>query len=391
MATTTNKGYFELRTSNTSMIDYDYMNYIDIDDDTRFDLATFMMVNGESRSTGTPEFFGWAGQMTDRVFSGSDTTGLATDGTQLFLDAAAPGIRVGDVLHLPTAGEDGDHVRVTAISGATLDIADLNTRTAAIATDQNWILLGEAAAFSASSSATATYREPDKITNYTQLIRRTVSWDETELASDVETQASRREQKSSWLRKEFRKDMGFTFWFARSSQDATVTTGYQTSKGIVEQLANNVTGTNEGGAFTYESVSAQLEEMALYSKSSKLEGFHGAKALGGLADLGTTARIGNQDRKGPYGYAGQTIDVSDFSVRCRYDRILHEAGSVYTATFWLLDMAQLWLYHLNGKKFIYERSVEADPGGEIVVDQMKTNSGLALNWAKRHGWIYGIT
>jgi len=388
---TTNKGYMELRSTLTSMIDYEYENYIDIDDDVAADLATFVMTQGNSKEVGTPEFFAWAGEMTDRTGTVSDTTGLATDDTQLYVESTA-GLRVGDILHFPTAGEDGDHVRITSVA-APLNISDLNTRTAAIATDAAFIILGEAAAFDSASSATATYREPTKVTNYTQLIRRSVHWDETELASDVETKASRMEQKSSWLRKEFRKDLGFTYWFGRSSQDASTSGGYQTTKGIVVQLANGsgVTSANEGGALAYATVSGIVEGLAEWAKYRNYKCYHGELALGGLADLGTTARVGNQDRKGPYGYAGQSISVSNFTLDMVYERILQEAGAPYNGYMFFIDPKCLSLHHLTGKKFTFQQNIQDDPGGEIVKHQMKTNSGLGITWEKRHGFIRGIS
>ena len=234
---TTDKGYFAQRgdADAKSMIDFNYENYIDIDDETRFDLATFVMAKGNSKSTGTPEFFAWAGELTDRTGTVSSTTAFASASTGFYAQSTA-NLRVGDILHFPVAGADGDHVRVSTIGAALVTIAALNARPAAIATDTPYLVLGEAAAFNSTTSVASTYSEPAKVTNYTQLIRRAVSWDETEMSTDQEVKASRIEQKTTWMRKEFRKDLGFTFWFARGTQDTT--NAYQTSKGIIVQLAN---------------------------------------------------------------------------------------------------------------------------------------------------------
>ena len=389
MATfTTSKGYYNLLGALTSMVDHDAAKFIDYDDVSRFSLASFMMVKGNSKEVGSPEFLAWAGELNPRTGAVSSTTALATGGTTLFVDST-DGVRVGDILHFPTAAEDGDNVRVSALNAASFDIQDINTRTASIATTTTFMILGEAASEMATTSVGSSWMEPAKVTNRVQIIRRSFELSRTERETDVQTSQSRLEQKAEQARLDFKKDLGLTIWFAKTVSSSGNT--FMTSKGINEQLANNVTAINAAGSLAYANFSDATEAFAQFSKNTRYDAFHGSKALGGLAALGTTARVGAQDRTGPYGYAGQEISVSDFNYRLRFEKLFDELGTPYDGYCYLLDLPQITLHHLRNGKFEFRANIQADDGGEIIKSQYRAQIGIGVTWPKRHGFIRGIT
>jgi hypothetical protein len=388
---TTGKGAINLSVTNLSMIQHWFEDILDYDDQTRFGLAEFMMTAGESTEVDTPEFFAWAAELNPRTGTlNNGTVAIATDTTNIIVTSIS-GIRVDDILHVGTADADGEHLRVTAIGTNNVTVARINTTPATINTSATYIILGSASSELATAGITATFMEPDKVTNRCQLIRRAFQLSETEDATNVRVQ-TRYKQKAEQARMDFRLDLAHTFWFSISTVDTTNT--YWTTKGINEQLSGNAAANkiDENGALAMATLSSAMEAVAPYSKSSDYACFVGSKALSGLADLGQTASIGAQEVIAKlYGSAAQTVAVGDFRFAFKYERLFDIIGAPYSGYIYLLDLKALGLYHMAGRKFIFQSNTKADPLSEIVTSQYKAHVGVGINWAKRHAFIYGVT
>lgn len=388
---TTDKGAFWLDASNASMVDYTFEDIIDYDDQTRFGLSEFLMVAGNSKETGSHEFYCWSGELNARTGTfANGTVAIATDTTNITV-TSTDGIRVDDVLHIATEAADGEHLRVTEIGTDNVTVARMNTTPATIATDATYVIMGGASSESATAGITATFMEPAKVTNRVQLIRRSFALTETEDATDVRVK-TRYQQKTEQARMDFRLDLAHTFWFSISTSDSTNT--YLSTKGINEQLAGNGNSLkiDENGALTMASLSALMEGLAPYSKTSDYACFVGSKALGGLADLGQTASIGAQEvLQKVYGSAAQTVAVGDFRFTFKYERLFDIIGTPYDGMLYALDLGSLDLYHMKGRKFIFQPRTKTDPLSEITTSQYKAHVGVSITHAKRHGFIHGIT
>ncbi len=394
MATfTTGKGFFNLSANNTSMIDWDYSNFIDYDDDTRFDLASFMMTKGNSAETGTPEFYTWAGELNPRTTTISATTAVTADDTVIYL-ANTSGIRVDDVLHLPTAAADGEHMRVTAIGAGSVTVVRINTTAGTAAKSATVVILGSASSETATTSIGSSWMEPTKVTNRCQLIRRSFELTRTEMATDVQTAQTRLQQKTEQARKDFQLDLAHTMWFSISTVDAS-TSYYFTSKGINEQLANYNSASNlvnANGALAVANFTALMEILLPYSTSSKYVCFTGDNALGGLVDLGAgTSYYRTKQGDNKFGFSGQTIVAGDFEFLLKFERLFSIIGAPYNGYLFALDMNALRLRHLKNGKFEFKANIHSDPGGEVVKSQFRAQVGVEMTHEKRHGLIYGIT
>lgn len=389
--TTTPGDLPHLRQQNTSMIDHWFEDILDYDDQTRFGLSEFLMTAGKSKEVDTQEFYAWAAELNPRTGTfNNGTVAIATDSTNITVTSTA-GIRVDDILHVATEAADGEHLRVTAIGTDNVTVARLNTTPATIATDGTYVIMGGASAENATAGITATFMEPDKVINRLQLVRRAFSLTETEDVTSVRVK-TRNQQKTEQARMDFRLDLAHTFWFSISTQDTT--NDYQTTKGINEQLAGNAAGLkiDENGALTMATMSALMEGLAPYSKTSDYACFVGSKAMGGLADLGQTASIGAQEViQKLYGSAAQTVAVADFRFAFKYERIFDIIGAPYSGYIYALDLGSLGLYHMKGRKFIFQGNTKTQPLSEVVTSQYKAHVGVGINWAKRHGFVHGIT
>lgn len=388
---TTGRGAINLSVTNLSMIDHDFEDIIDYDDQTRFGLAEFLMVAGESKEVTTPEFYCFAGELNPRTGTfNNGTVAIATDTTDITVTSVA-GIRVDDILHVATADADGEHMRVTGVGTNAVTVARINTTPATVATNATYVILGAASAENATAGITGTFMEPDKVTNRCQLIRRAFALTETEDAMSVRVK-TRYQQKAEQARMDFRLDLAHTFWFSISTVDTT--NAYWTTKGINEQLAGNAAASriNENGALAMATLSGAMEAIAPYSKSSDYACFVGSLALGGLADLGQTASIGAQEvLQKVYGSAAQTVAVGDFRFTFKYERLFDIIGSPYSGYVYILDMKALTLHHMKGRKFIFQSNTKIQPLSEVVDSQYKAHVGVGINWAKRHAYIYGVT
>lgn len=388
---TTDKGAFWLDASNASMVDYTFEDIIDYDDQTRWGLSEFLMVAGNSKETGSHEFFCWAGELNDRTGTfANGTVAIATDTTEITV-TSTDFIRVDDVLHVATEAADGEHLRVTAIGTDSVTVARMNTTPATIATDATFVIMGSASSESATAGIQASFNEPAKVTNRVQLIRRAFELTETEDVTDVRVK-TRQQQKAEQTRMDFRLDLAHTFWFSISTSDTTNT--YLTTKGINEQLAGNAAGlkVDENGALTMASMTALMEGLAPYSKTSNYACFVGSKALGGLADLGTTGTVGALTvMEKFYGSAAQTMVVGDFRFSFKYERLFDIIGTPYDGMLYALDVGSLDLYHMKGRKFVYQPKTKTVPLSEVVTSQYKAHVGVSITHAKRHGFVHGIT
>lgn len=392
MATfTTSKGAAILSVTNASMIAHNFEDIIDYDDQTRFGLSEFMMLAGQSKETGTQEFYAFAGELNPRTGTfNNGTVAIATDTTNIIV-TSTDGIRVDDILHVPTAAADGEHLRVTSIGTDNVTVARINTTPATIATDATYVILGGASAETATAGIGATFMEPAKVTNRCQLVRRSFALTETEDVTDVVVQ-TRYKQKTEQARMDFRLDLAHTFWFSISSSDTT--NAYLTTKGINEQLAGNAAGLkiDENGALAMPTLSGMMEALAPYSKTTDYAVFVGSKALGGLADLGQTASVGAQEvLQKVYGSAAQTVAVADFRFTFKYERLFDIIGSPYSGYAYFIDLGSLTLHHMKGRKFIFQGNTKSDPLSEVLTSQYKAHVGIGINWSKRHGFVYGIT
>lgn len=392
MATfTTGSGYFNLSTGLRSMIDDDYANFIDYDDETRFDLAAYMMTKGNSQEVDTPEFYAWTGELNPRTGACSTTTTLAAADVTLFVDDGT-GVRIDDVLHFPVAGQDGEHCLVTALTSANnFTVVRMNTTATTIATTTAYVILGAASSETATSSIAATWMEPAKVINRVMIIRRAFQLTRTEIKTSVRTSQSRLQQKTEQCRLDFRLDLAHQMWFSISTISNTTVF---TSKGINEQMANGsgVTITDAGGALAYADITATIEALAPFSTSRKYVVFHGELPLGSLADLGASSsfyRTSAKDNK--FGFAGNTLVASDFEFLMKYERIFSVIGAPYNGYMYCLDMDTLTLHHLAGGKFQFEANIHADPGGEVVKSQYRAQVGLGVTWPKRNAVIRGVT
>lgn len=388
-------GHFNLSTTNASLVDWSYDKIIDYDDETKrgkLGFADVAMVFGESEEIGTPEFYCFAGEFNPRTGTfNNGTVAIATDTTNIIV-TSTDGIRVDDILHVATAAEDGEHLRVTAVGTNNVTVERINTTPATINTSATFTINGGASSELATAGITATYMEPEKVTNRCQLIRRAVSLSETEDASDVVAGGSRAADKMKQCRTDFRLDLGHTFWFGISTSSASGT--YTTTKGLNEQLAGNAAGLkiNVGGALAMANLSGMMEALLPYAATDVFDVWCGSKALGGLVDLGAAAAVGGSTPKSEdYGSAAQSVRAGDFTFRFMFERIFEIVGAPYNAYAYFVSKKAYQLKHLKGRKLIVQTNTKATPLSEIVTTQYKTHSGIALTWAKRCGFLYGIT
>lgn len=387
---TTGKGYFNLSANQQSLIDYNYANYVDYDDDTRYDFSTWMMLKGNSEEVTSPEFYMWAGELNPRTGTLNHTTSYATDATNILV-SSTNGIRVDDVLHFPVAGEDGEYVRVTSIGTDNVTVARLNTTASTLASDAAYTILGSASAETATSSIGSSFMEPAKVTNRVQLLRRAFEISDTEMATDIRTAVSRLNLKTDQCRRDFKIDLGMTMLFGATFEDTT--NAFITSRGVNEILQDtSVPEVSSAGDIAYTDYSTIAEGLAQHSSSEEYVVLHGKKLLSGLAELGAGSSFFRTKADDTvFGFKGLTVCVGSFKFLHKYERLMDTAGSVYSGTAFILDVKTWTIHHLKNHKFKFQANIESDRGGEIRKSQFKAQIGLGTVWPKRNGLISGIT
>jgi len=394
MATTytTGKGFFDRVSKSANEIDYDYDSFIDYDDTgSRWELSAFLMKKDNTERVNTAEFYTWEGEYQTRIVTldGAVTSTAAS----LTLDATA-GVRVDDILHVATADEDGEHVRVTAVDSATgLSVQRLNATPTGIADNAELIILGGATSETASSSATASYVYPNRVTNRVMIIRRAWEWSLTEDDTALRTDGKSPKQKADQAKVEFRKDQANLAWWSISTSSAT--TGVLTSKGIIPQLAGNAAALriNAGGALAYSDIADVAEGLMEFSDTTDYMVFSGTKGLSGLAELGASSGTYNTNPSDNiYGFKGQAMQVGDMRFMFTFERTFKEGGSVYDGYAVVLSLKNIKAAHL-GENGPFRRmdSVQDDPGGEIRKSQFRAQWGIKMQTVKRHGYIHGLT
>lgn len=387
---TTGKGFFQRVSSKDAEHDYDYDSFVDYDDTgARWDISSFLMRKKNSEKVGSPKFFTWEGEYQARVLQAG--AAMTTSATAWTLDSTA-GLRVGDIIHVATADEDGQHGRVTAIGSATAcTVTRLGTK-GTVADNAQVMVLYNSAAENTTTAVGSSYQYPSVVENRVTIVRRSWEWTETEDGTDLYTGPSE-PRKAKWARVEFQKDLAHLAWASLSSistTDATIT-----SKGILPQLAGNAAALrlNAGGdTLSYADVVNLSDGLIQFSDTKEYMVFCGSVALKGLAKLGAssgTYRSKNSDNS--YGFSGQAIDVGDMTFLFKFERVFKELGNPYNKYAVALSMSNIKFAHLGKTgKFRFMPRIEANPGGEVHTSQLRACVGVKMNWTKRHGYIFNL-
>lgn len=387
---TTGHGFFQRVSSKDAEHDYDYDNFIDYDDTgARWDISAFLMRKQNSVKVGSPTFYTWEGEYQTRILTVNGA--LTTSATAWTLDSTA-GLRVGDLIHVATADQDGQHARVTAIGSSTAcTVVRLGT-TGSVADNANIMVLVNAAVENVTTSVGSNYQYPSATTNRVMIVRRSFEWTDTEEGTDLRTGPSK-ETKARWTRVEFNKDLAHLAWASLST--SSTTTAVITSKGILPQLAGNAAALRinaNSDTLSYDDIVNLADGLIQFSDTKEYMVFCGSTALKGLAKLGAASGT-YQSRPGDniYGFAGQTLQVGDMKFMFKFERVFKELGTPYNNYAVALSMKNIKFAHLGKRgKFRFMPNIERDPGGESHKSQFRAQVGIRMQWTKRHGYIFGL-
>ena len=294
---------------------------------------TFLKLSKKSsRSCYNPKFE-W---LEDELLSKWDTVnGEVTNAATSVIVDDGTGIRVGDVLKVPSTSEN---LLVTAISGKTLTVVRGygSTAAAAIEDEAEILNLGPAMEENAKCREIKTTAEVAAY-NYTQIFRTPVALSATEAASKLYGGKDRAYQRKKALI-EHKRDIENAFYYGERKLDTSSGNPRRTTGGVISFLTTagqTVAFDSSSNTLTYANFDKYVAQPAFRHGSKEKLLIAGPKLASAINSWAIGDLRSKADAKATYGINVTNLITSYGMLRILYDPMLE--GSVYSGYGLVLD------------------------------------------------------
>lgn len=390
MASTTGRGVFDYIANNDNMINYNYDDAVEYDEDSsRWGVSEYLMrKDSASEEVSSHRFYTWEGNYMNRTLQVAEAV---TTGELSIIFDTLDGVLVNDLLNYAVDGAAPRAMLVTAFTSATATVR--NVANAITIPDNSAVhIVGNATAEDSNAAANANYVHATRVTNGLTIIRRAVEYTKTELGTDLRTARSSIADKEHQGETELKKDIAGTIWTSTIVQDTTNNISF--SKGIITQIiaASAAANIDAGGdSLTFADFATALDTLMEFATDRELVAFCGSTALQNMAVLGTQATIGNvKQGDSMYGFRGQALFVGDWQIDLAFEPVFKRLAAPYNNYIVITSLNRIKLAHLKGQKFQKEAMFQENPGSERLKTQWRAQIGVKIQHAKQHALIRNL-
>ncbi len=238
------------------------------------------------------------------------------------------------------------------------------------------------------TSPVARSSNPTKITNYTQIFRKSVEASETLLTSDQFTSPHDWPYQRRKMGIEHNKDIELSLWFGKPSEAGSPPR--RTTGGVFHYATSNIL--NAGGAFTEAELFQGLRPAFRYGSSTKV-GF-GSMLVVDIMNGFPRGKLEVQQSETTFGVKVFTY-ISPHGTLRLVSHPLFE-GTVYSGYLAILDLGDngvKWRYLANShgsRDTMLLRGRQANDA-DSQKDEYLTEGGLQFGESKKHAIVTGIT
>jgi hypothetical protein len=229
---------------------------------------TVLMMNSRKKMIGSTETH-WYDQPSQIVWSAVNNDGGYNEAAEEFVFDDVSFLTAGDLIKFPRTGEVCLVKKVTAATNTIEVVRSVGaTAAAALNNDDPVHRLGTAME-EASSAPESRLFQPDKLTNYTQIVRTTWDGSRTEDDEDLKTSESERTRNAREKALEHKRDIERVLLFGEKSEDSTGKR--RTCGGLTEFIKTNVIAVPGKGTVTEDFLEKEIcEPLFKYDDSDRL-------------------------------------------------------------------------------------------------------------------------
>ena len=346
-------------------------------------LVTFLKVAKQDKRVVYNPKFEW---LEDDLIAGATTIDSACGADATSVDVIDGSIiRVNDVLHVPSTGEN---MLVTNVSGNTLSVTRAygTTAAAAINADAAVLNLGPAMAENSSLRNIVSTQE-DAVYNYTQIFRTPISLSGTEEASMLHGGKDRAYQRRK-ASLEHKRDIARAMYFGQRKEDMSGGAPRRTMGGLMEFLGNSEhVAFNEATLpITYRNFDAQVAKAAFAHGSGEkllIAGPYLASAINCWAE---NKLVSNVDSDTTYGIRVKNLVPTYGDLKVIYDPLLDAGG--YSGYGFVIDPENVRYVHLDGRDTKLNIGVQNNDVDGII-DEYLTECSIEVRLPQTHVLISG--
>ena len=346
-------------------------------------LVTFLKVAKQDKRVVYNPKFEW---LEDDLIAGATTIDSACGADATSVDVIDGSIiRVNDVLHVPSTGEN---MLVTNVSGNTLSVTRAYGTTAATAINADAAVLNLGPAMAENSSLrNIVSTQEDAVYNYTQIFRTPISLSGTEEASMLHGGKDRAYQRRK-ASLEHKRDIARAMYFGQRKEDMSGGAPRRTMGGLMEFLGNSEhVAFNEATLpITYRNFDAQVAKAAFAHGSGEkllIAGPYLASAINCWAE---NKLVSNVDSDTTYGIRVKNLVTTYGDLKVIYDPLLDAGG--YSGYGFVIDPENVRYVHLDGRDTKLNIGVQNNDVDGII-DEYLTECSIEVRLPKTHVLISG--
>lgn len=342
------------------------------------DIAALIVLLSKLRSeeVDDPEFYWYEKELLPRRDKINLGAGYSAAATSIVVDNGSY-FRIGDIVLVERTKE---RLRVDNVSTNTLTITRSlgGTAAAAMLDNDDLMIIGSSNEEGAVSRVIKTVKEA-AVYNYLQIVTTPFGVTKTEAASKQKTKKTREQMRQDELITH-RSDIERTFFFGEKSLDTSGTHAERTTGGLLEFITNVY---DFGGIPTEDEFERFLELAMRYGSKTKL--FVCSRAWASEFDKWGRHKLQTTQDDTTYGIAIATYKSAHGTVKIIVSDVLE--GSYFGYYGFLLDMKNISMCHLPGRKHVLETNIQANDE-DSWKDQYKSEVGIKIEVAQSHYVTY---
>jgi hypothetical protein len=342
-----------------------------------------------TEGTHNPEFSWVEDRLENRYDAINNGGGYSNSATSIVVDDGTK-FAQHDLVKVTRTGE---LFRVTAVATNTLTvvrgIATGGTGVAMLDNDE-LVVVGSAQPEGDTSKA-ARSSNPVKVTNYTQILRKSFESTETLRHSDTFTKPNDWPRQASHAGIEHAKDLELTFWHGKPSEDLTGSQPRRTTGGVFHYVTTNVT--NAGGTLTEQEFFAGFSTLFRYGNQRVKSAFASRLAVDVVNGFPRgKLEVSQADKDQTFGLNVMKYISPHGELNFMTHNLLE--GNVFGGVIAILDMSLIKKRPLSNSEGSRDTAIYTDrqaPDADTKKSEYITEAGLEFGLEKAHGYFTGIT
>lgn len=348
---------------------------------------TVLLGKLSSEATVNPEYSWFEDKLQNRFDAINNGAGYNNSATSLVVDDGTK-FAQHDLWKVTRTGEI---IRISSVSTNTLTaVRGIGGGAQAINDNDELLLIGSAQP-EGDTSRPARSGNPTKVTNYTQIVRRSIESTETLRHSNTLVRPADWARQANHAGIEFAKDWEEIFWHGKASEDLTGSQPRRTTAGVFNLISTNVL--DAGGTLTEAEFFDFMSPCFRYGNQSTKTLFASRTLVSALNSFPRgKLEVVQGDNDKTYG-----LNVMDYqSPFGRLNVITHNMfeGSKYGGVGAILDLSlakQRPLANEEGSRDTHIRENIQAPDADTRKDEYLAEKGFQLGQDPAHGMIQNVT